>query len=1244
MFKKTKKLLAVLLSVLLVVSGIPFVSLAAETGTLTIGANVTSEGVEIDEDVAFDYEVLLNGAAFSGTATGDDGNSYEVADGKVTLPYGVSATIENIEAGSAYSVKRLAYDNEKYALVGESEAVTGKVAENTYFVSVNGTPEETITAAQFNEGTAGGTNLEYDVYKDAEGNVYDEENISHRGGYTGANDSTSGDYAYAVDSLEQKEVKISVTYGAVTTTSSGKFVKTYNSKAPASYTISCDGFETVSGSVEGSGSFVGVSATAESTAKSNAGIELAVVFTEYLETVFNTMENETGKKTVYESTGKLIISKGGYCFGDFNYANGASEEQAVTVSSFTLTENITSYSYRVEYGEADKTAMFDVKLLPAPTGTFQINFALDDTVPSGYEEAVFEIKNSDGEILTEGEDYTLEKSPFSLEELTKGVLKWGITIYTFSGIKAGSYTVSQKSTANGYKFDPEAEYAFTVAREDGSVKGENFDTSAINSKIPCLYNTDKSINILVTKIKLYLFMNESFTLTFNVKDQNKEPVKDSQFMMVERDALISLVGQIASLGVNNIGNINIGDITSSIGNLDFSNMDAGTILTILETVLDLIPELPEGTKLTIPALLMASSDENGVVKFNNASNMMNVLDTIAKLGEGADTEGIAETIKNLLGSAVPEEYLDTLVKLSRYMNVLDVHSGIPAAYFVLFNSKAPEGYERNGVMYTIKVGNDGNATTSAGVLIPVIADVISERFNLDIYEILVSEEEFNNASAAVKEAFGTFAEYASFVLDLVGNFVEDDLGGIISKDQINDFKDNLYEMYEEYDNLSEAIGEAVKELNSSIKSDLTEDWTYTNNRYFLTVDVVATDCFYNEVEMTVKDSDGKDWYIASSKAILPYGTYTFALKDEGAYVLVDGSSPYTLVIDDHNATYMVEYKYHVAQPVEAVAPDCVNTGLTAGVECALCKETLTPQEPVSALGHSPEAVEAVEPTCTETGLTEGSVCSVCGETLVAQEVVEALGHTEAPIGEYILPTCNENGITSGLMCTVCGEVLEAREILDNHGHMPAGDLDSAKEPTCTEDGKDADFICWVCNEVIAYGATIPALGHTEVIDEAVAPTCTQTGLTEGKHCEVCGEVLTGQEVVNALGHTEAAIAQKVDATCVLDGVTAGVKCSVCGEVLEAQAVIPAFGHDYETFVTPPTDTQEGYIVKICKVCGNTGSVTVIPALVDQNAVKCVSRVSGICDTFNKYYKVPVIGLIITFCHTVVHYFHENAIK
>ena len=105
-----------------------------------------------------------------------------------------------------------------------------------------------------------------------------------------------------------------------------------------------------------------------------------------------------------------------------------------------------------------------------------------------------------------------------------------------------------------------------------------------------------------------------------------------------------------------------------------------------------------------------------------------------------------------------------------------------------------------------------------------------------------------------------------------------------------------------------------------------------------------------------------------------------------------------------------------------------------------------------------------------------------------------------------------------------------------------GEWTITKEASCTKDGEKVR-ICTVCKKTET--ETIPAAGHTEVIDKAVAATCTKTGLTEGKHC------------------------------------------SVCNVVIKAQEVVPAKGHKYVDTVVKPTYTAKGYTLHKCSVCGTS---------------------------------------------------------
>ena len=267
---------------------------------------------------------------------------------------------------------------------------------------------------------------------------------------------------------------------------------------------------------------------------------------------------------------------------------------------------------------------------------------------------------------------------------------------------------------------------------------------------------------------------------------------------------------------------------------------------------------------------------------------------------------------------------------------------------------------------------------------------------------------------------------------------------------------------------------------------------------------------------------------------------------------------------------------------EAIAPDCVKTGLTAGKHCSVCNTVLVAQETVEALGHTEVIDAAKAPTCTETGLTEGKHCSVCNEVLVAREVVAALGHTEV-IDKAVAPDCVNTGLTEGKHCSVCNTVLVAQETVDALGHTEV--IDEAVAPTCTETGLTEGKHCSVCNEVLVKQEVVDALGHTEVVDEAVAPDCENTGLTEGKHCSVCGEVIVAQEVVDALGHTEVTDAA-VAATCTETGLTEGKHCSVCNEVIVAQTVVDALGHtEVVDEAKAPTCTDTGLTEgKHCSVC------------------------------------------------------------
>ncbi len=361
--------------------------------------------------------------------------------------------------------------------------------------------------------------------------------------------------------------------------------------------------------------------------------------------------------------------------------------------------------------------------------------------------------------------------------------------------------------------------------------------------------------------------------------------------------------------------------------------------------------------------------------------------------------------------------------------------------------------------------------------------------------------------------------------------------------------------------------------------------------------------------------DGATVYVGNAKDAPAEVVVTSAqpcVKATNATVSKNEDGSFTITNITNNS--VVTTGAHTLKDVPAVAPDCVNPGMTAGVICEVCGEYTTPITEIPALNHTVVVDEAVQPTCTETGLTEGSHCSVCDTVLVEQTVVAALGHTEETI-EGTSATCTETGLTSGTKCSVCDKILAEQEVIPALGHDHSYVVEGTYvAPSCTEAGKEADMQCSRCDDVVT-GEAIAATGHSYSIvveGSEKAPTCTVKGKEADIKCADCDAVQTGA-TIPATDH-EVVIDAEVKPTCTETGLTQGSHCSTCGDVIVAQETVDALGHDYVDVVTAPTCTHDGYTTHTCSRCDDSYVDTYVESTGDEHSYDSFGTVSPTCTT------------------------------
>ena len=112
---------------------------------------------------------------------------------------------------------------------------------------------------------------------------------------------------------------------------------------------------------------------------------------------------------------------------------------------------------------------------------------------------------------------------------------------------------------------------------------------------------------------------------------------------------------------------------------------------------------------------------------------------------------------------------------------------------------------------------------------------------------------------------------------------------------------------------------------------------------------------------------------------------------------------------------------------KTVPATCTAEGAIIRVATITLNQALYQDTKVTVLEKTPHTemtVDGVQPTCTETGLSDGVQCAVCGAVLVEQTELPAHGHS-LQHESYIAPTEEEDGLMEHWYCTVCQAIFDS---------------------------------------------------------------------------------------------------------------------------------------------------------------------------------------------------------------------------
>ena len=441
------------------------------------------------------------------------------------------------------------------------------------------------------------------------------------------------------------------------------------------------------------------------------------------------------------------------------------------------------------------------------------------------------------------------------------------TTYRVDNVPVGTYTLNvDKLNRSGCCLTSYTARSYTVTVEKDKTTYTGTNKSIGGTVDKGIIHADLHLNFPGLWLK-----NIEPGFSFLKTDLGSNPLQGAEFLLIDREDLISILNFMVNLGKANFTSVinNIQDpekfnfqevleLQKNLISFDANGqlqIDAVSAYKLIKTLAILLGDVDvmeefKAAGCKIPAILEATSNENGVVTFDRTKNislvwMIPVLQEIAAAGAdnvtNEDYKKILEFVSTLLDATggIASSVINSVVyPFVQRMGL--VGDKMPTGHYFMFEHEAPSGYFRSPVVYTVNVTWSDDDWVYAniadlGIIAPYFAEglytfVRNTTVSGTVDKIInsVSGKEVNLIDRILSDDIDVTASVIAFTAEIIYN----NLGGNAIYGSVNEcaaaLSKFLYSNGRTSQNLIIFAVNTAKKTKAFFTGDLTTDWQFYN--------------------------------------------------------------------------------------------------------------------------------------------------------------------------------------------------------------------------------------------------------------------------------------------------------------------------------------------------------------------------------------------------------------------------------